>query len=317
MKVLIEVSDTLKKALSLVDNGYTPFAAAKEVGIHKLQVYRAIKYGIITAANGVDYIDNDSYRIWKNAINVYLNEKLTLLEFAKRFKSKPDVLLRNLQIFAPGNELHDLRKAFNRSIFHTIDSEEKAYWYGFILADGGIFRSELRIKLGEKDLYHLHKFCSFMELDPCIAIKKEIHSTTGNTLYKVVLSSAEIVSDLRSHGIDYRKSGYEKVPPFALCNDALAVAFLRGAFDGDGCIRSNFAHCNYIGSQSMVQFFSETCQRLGNCKPAKIYDCETYFKAYWYSDKTNMLKLLYTDATVYLTRKLELAKRYGVLVSDN
>ena len=40
---------------------------------------------------------------------------------------------------------------YNRHIFDTIDSEDKAYWLGFIVADGYVNDNKhmLRIKLGD------------------------------------------------------------------------------------------------------------------------------------------------------------------------
>ena len=54
---------------------------------------------------------------------------------------------------------------FNENIFDCIDTEEKAYWLGFIFADGSIrsngsFIFELSLK--GSDINHLHKFNTFM-----------------------------------------------------------------------------------------------------------------------------------------------------------
>ena len=64
------------------------------------------------------------------------------------------------------------RTKFNESIFDIIDNEEKAYWLGFIFADGYISSSPLRsdkksrydfeISLKASDVDHLHKFNKFM-----------------------------------------------------------------------------------------------------------------------------------------------------------
>ena len=51
-------------------------------------------------------------------------------------------------------------KDYNRHIFDEINSSEKAYWLGFIVADGYLNteRGMLRIKLGNIDKHHLEKF---------------------------------------------------------------------------------------------------------------------------------------------------------------
>jgi hypothetical protein len=70
---------------------------------------------------------------------------------------------------------------YNRHIFDEIDNEEKAYWLGFIVADGYLNsdRNMLRIKLGNKDKNHLEKFINFLGGDSSM-LKSEIHNITGN-----------------------------------------------------------------------------------------------------------------------------------------
>ncbi len=71
---------------------------------------------------------------------------------------------------------------YNRHIFDNIDSAEKAYWLGFIIADGYLNddKNMLRIKLGDKDKIHLEKFINFLGGDLSM-LKSEIHNITGNT----------------------------------------------------------------------------------------------------------------------------------------
>lgn len=52
---------------------------------------------------------------------------------------------------------------FNEDFFNSIDTEEKAYWLGFIVADGCVHKDKnnnyrLSIGLHDKDITHLHKF---------------------------------------------------------------------------------------------------------------------------------------------------------------
>ena len=56
---------------------------------------------------------------------------------------------------------------YNKNFFETIDSEEKAYWLGFIYADVWICLSktnaEVRIQLKDSDYEHLKKFNKSIE----------------------------------------------------------------------------------------------------------------------------------------------------------
>ena len=57
-----------------------------------------------------------------------------------------------------------MKHNLNKEYFKNIDTEEKAYWLGFIYADGYIIKSEknyeLGIELNYKDVEHLNKFNS-------------------------------------------------------------------------------------------------------------------------------------------------------------
>ena len=66
------------------------------------------------------------------------------------------------------NQQNKLR--FNENVFDTIDTEEKAYWLGFIFADGYISSQKegkkkqykFELTLGVEDIDHLHKFNKFI-----------------------------------------------------------------------------------------------------------------------------------------------------------
>ena len=70
---------------------------------------------------------------------------------------------------------------YNRHIFDNIDNPEKAYWLGFIVADGYLNKEKrmLRIKLGDIDKHHLEKFINFLGGDYSM-LKSEKHNITGN-----------------------------------------------------------------------------------------------------------------------------------------
>ena len=59
--------------------------------------------------------------------------------------------------------------------FETIDNEEKAYWLGFLYADGSVGSNESKIELGlaEKDYKQIERFRTFMNINNKISYRKE------------------------------------------------------------------------------------------------------------------------------------------------
>lgn len=129
---------------------------------------------------------------------------------------------------------------YNHDYFNEIDSEEKAYWLGFICADGyismsGDYVKELGIELQMKDKEHLKKFNK--AIGGNIDIKESVSiCNLNNKEYKqcsIRLYSKKIVEALIKLGITTNKSYDLKLPKL---KDNLMRHFIRGYFDGDGCI---------------------------------------------------------------------------------
>lgn len=215
-------------------------------------------------------------------------------------------LLKKNNIQLKGNRKH----FFNENIFDVIDTAEKAYWLGFITADGYIQYNNpkqgkfLRIKLQECDKDHLYKFVKFINGDDDM-ISYEFHNTTGNKQYYIHVSSAHMIGTLKKMGLEQGKSSHEKVVsiPAELQKD-----YIRGLFDGDGCIRKiNISLCNSMAVLTFVQnYLIEKCY-IGK---TKILDhCNTY-RLYICKNREIAIDHLYYDGCVCLKRKYDAIKEY-------
>ena len=80
--------------------------------------------------------------------------------------------------------------------FEKIDTEEKAYWLGFLYADGSVGSKEDKIELGlaEKDLKHIEKFKTFMNINNKISYREKTKS------YRMSFRSAQCKQDLINKG---------------------------------------------------------------------------------------------------------------------
>jgi hypothetical protein len=130
----------------------------------------------------------------------------------------------------------DLRERNNpcqvrRDYFKLIDSDEKAYWLGFIAADGCVYiggrQHTLSIQLQRRDRHWLELFRD------TIAPGAALTDNAGPNSTALSVGSQELIGDLLALGITPRKSNtleWPKVP------EPFVMPFLCGYFDGDGCL---------------------------------------------------------------------------------
>ena len=143
---------------------------------------------------------------------------------------------------------HSLDTA-NYHIFDSIDNEEKAYWLGFLFADGYVSLKtnliELSLQLNDKN--HLEKFKLF------ISAKQNI--TEDSFRCRITISNKHLKETLINLGCTPQKSNNIRFPKI---DKNLYPYFIRGYFDGDGSISRNFSITSdaYFSSAS---FSSSAC----------------------------------------------------------
>lgn len=211
--------------------------------------------------------------------------------------------------------------SFNEHFFDCIDTEEKAYWLGFIYADGYITKGHLRNGLGIaisiKDIDHLKKFKEAIKATNPIRIYTSKTGFKENTQYcRLVLHSKTLCDAAIKQGVVEHKTNILKPPPFL--PDELKHHFIRGYIDGDGCIA-----CSHIKKKTMVSL-GYTVKILGTEQILDfikkfVEDHEiTKIKRYYKRKPEHIVQSLeitgnrkakqfldyiYKDATVYLERK--------------
>jgi len=143
------------------------------------------------------------------------------------------------------------RYNLNEHYFEKIDSEDKAYWLGFIYADGYIHKrtnshgqAVLGITLHEKE--PLEKFMTCLQSDkPVKSYITKGKYNEGSVEYKAVIISNKIVSDVERLGVVEQKTF--KLSGIPNISDDLIPHFIRGYFDGDGSV---FLHTSLSGTGS-------------------------------------------------------------------
>lgn len=122
------------------------------------------------------------------------------------------------------------KHTINDFYFSKIDTPIKAYWLGFIYADGCVLidrhqRHYFTFHIHKKDADLLKRLCKDLETDyPVVFGKKDdVH---------LRISSRQLCNDLINLGVVPRKT-YENI---RIPNISYAMDFIRGVLDGDGCI---------------------------------------------------------------------------------
>ena len=154
-----------------------------------------------------------------------------------------------------------LNPKLKENYFQNIDSNEKAYWLGWIISDGSItnqpekskFQLELTIKQEDEDILHL--------LEQDLGVEQKVYCS-NNKYKRFSLGSKQIVMDLANLGITQNKTFNVKVPHF---NKEYNAAFIRGLFDGDGGFttytRSSGQHClelSFCGNEYIINWVLNT-----------------------------------------------------------
>jgi DNA-binding transcriptional regulator WhiA len=92
-------------------------------------------------------------------VELYLNGK-TAEESANFYNYTTECCTRELKKRGIGIR-GSTRYTIDETIFDDINTSEKAYWLGFIVADGYVSDSVLSLALSNKDEEHLKKFLLF------------------------------------------------------------------------------------------------------------------------------------------------------------
>ena len=205
---------------------------------------------------------------------------------------------------------------FNENIFDVIDTEEKAYWLGFIFADGYVSNTNgFELSLAIKDYQHLVKFNLFVEHKDLNHVK--INKASYNKQRcRWSVKNTHFVQTLNNLGCVPRKSLILEFPKLEIFKDpSLIRHFIRGYFDGDGCISRLVRKTTVSPDISLLgtpKFINKLLTILSNNNIfGKVYQDKKH------TENTKILRFdiyngilfinyLYDNSNIYLDRKYKL-----------
>lgn len=304
-----------------IEEGLSCEQIAKKVGIGASTVSRRLK------KLGVQIVVNPKAAKFdiSQVINEYKSGK-SIQTIARDLKSSEKTISEaiksaGIEVFRNG-----VTPAINYHIFDTIDTEEKAYWLGFIWADGCIINIKknkpnyaFELSLSVKDIEHLRKFCKFANISESkIKIRKNNGLSKDKEFYlcRVQISSKHLWNTLNNYGCVPNKTTNEIFPSVNIfSNIKLIPHFIRGIFDGDGWVYLDNRHLLIAGICGQENFLLRLMDFLPqNLHKDKCLSCNNtdVIKVIKYgcNPAIEFVKFLYSNSTIYLDRKYNIIAPY-------
>lgn len=258
-------------------------------------------------------------------VELYTNEHLSSQKIANEMNVSKATILnllkrRGVDTSKRGN--HKYYADYDK--FEVIDSPEKAYWLGFIAADGCIYvrpqNATIRINIHKKDKELLEKLKTFMNSNVNIIEHIQTEGFSNKTpMVAIAFNSKKMAQDFIKHGVPNRKSLILKPP---LIEKKYYLPYILGYFDGDGSIFKTTQYNNFginiEGTKEMLEWInsilniSETLEQRNPEDDKNNY----YIRCGGTSKPYQILKQLYDSVDVHLERKYNIFKELEKVVLD-
>lgn len=204
----------------------------------------------------------------------------------------------------------------NKDYFKQIDSPDKAYWLGFLYADGSIQERKgggrlLELSLAEADAHHLEKFLNSIGANNPIKHRISKYKDKEYPSCRVFIYNTEFCNDLINLGCTIRKTYTIQFPTNDIVPKEYMRDFIRGLFDGDGCIaygnNGTTLFSTFTGMEHMVQELSSYLVSEDIIHKIPLIHHDKRSKAcsiYIYGDNNKyFLDYIYKNCDLYLDRK--------------
>lgn len=220
---------------------------------------------------------------------------------------------------------------FDTDYFNSVNTEEKAYWLGFLYADGCNFekRNTVSISLAEQDKDHLKRFAESIKLSKEIRlISPKLKTKNSQLQYLIDATDPFFSKSLSKLGCGQAKTFKLKFPTEDQVPSYLINHFIRGYFDGDGSVyiilgkkigyKPSFG-IGIVGTRPFITSLNEIIKKIG----INAHICTRHPER-----KNNIVQLsfggniavekflyfLYKDGNIFLPRKYQ---KYKILLEIN
>lgn len=324
------------KILELINNtSLSVKQIAKEVDLSKEEVI-----DILVKNRYYRLADNPNAKLFsvkklKDAAEYYVQNygQLDYHEVVDKFSIERFVFKHYLEKWYPKYPIFRYT-GFNQLIFDSIDTEEKAYWLGFIYADGCIEKNgnsyRFEMSVSDKDKEHLDKFAKFIDYKREIYTKNAMFNGQIKPQKRIFLSGEHFYNSLNELGCIPNKSLTLVFPDESIFkNKSLIRHFIRGYFDGDGSVgiyddyrpncTSKKPTFNLLGTESFLESLNKyipISRKVQSCNtknfPSKAFRIQAVSR-----DAFSFLFYIYHNSKVYLNRKYDKYKEICRLYEES
>lgn len=216
-----------------------------------------------------------------------------------------------------GIDLTNRRYFVDEYYFDEIDCEEKAYWLGFIYADGYIRErksgNSLELKLSVKDKLHLELFKNTIKSNHVISeyfnkVKYKDRFSESHGCHLAIYSK-KLVDSIKKNGVHSNKTFTIEFPNI---KDELINHFIRGYFDGDGCFSFNHKihkiNTNIVCASDKFRRSLASILELNGILFKEYSDIKIEIQSKL--DNLKFYNYIYKNANVFLKRKKDIYEKF-------
>lgn len=195
-------------------------------------------------------------------------------------------------------------KIAKEDYFDVIDSCDKAYFLGWLMADGNISiyngQYSIKIHIASKDREIIDKFLLYIDSKNKVKVKNEKYASCY-----VSLTSRHMCESLMKYGIVPQKTGLEQFP--SNIPDKYKRDFIRGVFDGDGITDISKFRSGFVGSYNLVNSILKELDN-GMLKILQTKSKGIYYFLGGKKFSRFLFEYMYAGSELYLSRKYERMK---------
>ena len=205
----------------------------------------------------------------------------------------------------------------NENYFEKIDTEEKAYWLGFLYADGNVYIDKnhrfhrVNLSLKNTDKEHVNRFRKAVQSNGIIR-------DADHGMVSFSIANKKMAYDLIKLGCMPNKTFKITFPNEEIIPKHLQRHFIRGVFDGDGCVsftrEENRYHIDFqiLGTEDLLNNIGKILfQERVVLEEPKIIKIKSIYKIRFTGvhKAKQIMDYLYKDSTIYLQRKFDIFEK--------